>query len=123
MSPVGPGAPGVARGRPGPQDVGVTVNGVLLLSGGVDSAVLLAHLRDRGETPLCVSFDYCQRHGRELRAAADLAAHYKAPRELVHLSRNVLAGSALTGRGALPGGVPADDPAQAATVVPARNAV
>jgi 7-cyano-7-deazaguanine synthase len=46
---------------------------VVLLSGGLDSAVALYWARARGFTCRCVSFDYGQRHARELAAAKLLA--------------------------------------------------
>ena len=81
---------------------------VVLLSGGVDSTVLLASLRRRGDTCLAVSFDYGQSHSRELRAAAAIADHYGVEHEVVTIPRNVLCGSAISGADA---------------VVPARNLV
>lgn len=46
---------------------------IVLLSGGMDSAVTLAIAIDRGFAPLCLSFDYDQRHSVELKAAKALA--------------------------------------------------
>ena len=43
----------------------------ILLSGGLDSATILAVARDRGYTCYALSFDYGQRHSAELTAAAD----------------------------------------------------
>jgi len=47
---------------------------VVLLSGGLDSATVLAIARDRGYAPHALSFDYGQRHGVELKAAKRVAA-------------------------------------------------
>ena len=38
---------------------------VLLLSGGLDSAVLLAREVQAGARPICLNFNYGQRHVRE----------------------------------------------------------
>ena len=46
---------------------------VVLLSGGMDSATVLAWARTEGFTPLALSFRYGQRHDAELHAAHDLA--------------------------------------------------
>ena len=46
---------------------------VVLLSGGMDSAVVLAHLRHEGFACHALSFDYGQRHRVELERAAELA--------------------------------------------------
>jgi len=96
---------------------------VVLLSGGLDSAVLLAVEAAAGNEPMCLSFDYGQRHAdRELAAAGAVAEYYGAERVVIGLPPDVFRGSALTGGGPVPHGHYAD-PAQAATVVPNRNMV
>lgn len=92
---------------------------VLLLSGGIDSLVLLSHLRSAMD--LCLTFDYGQRHRREIEAAKAIAGHYGIAHEIVTLPP--LRGSALTRDGDVPVGVDATDPAQSATVVPNRNMI
>ncbi|MCM8813516.1 MAG: 7-cyano-7-deazaguanine synthase QueC [Candidatus Omnitrophica bacterium] len=47
---------------------------VVLLSGGLDSATVLAVAQEQGFTTTCLSFDYGQRHRRELAAARCIAA-------------------------------------------------
>lgn len=93
---------------------------VLLLSGGIDSLVVLAMEYAAGPVPLCLSVDYGQRHWRELDAAERIARHYGATLREVAFPRGLLAGSALTGQGEVPR-ARHDDPVQAATVVPGRN--
>src|SRR5262245_15858012 len=66
---------------------------VVLLSGGLDSATVLAIAESEGYAPHCLSFDYGQRHGVELRAARDVAGerpHFIMPPDLSY------GGSALT---------------------------
>ena len=46
-------------------------NAVVLVSGGMDSAVVLAIARERGFRPHALSVSYGQRHTSELAAAAD----------------------------------------------------
>jgi 7-cyano-7-deazaguanine synthase len=46
---------------------------VVLLSGGLDSAVTLYIARKKGYQPLCLIFDYGQRHRREIAAAKKIA--------------------------------------------------
>lgn len=58
---------------------------ILIHSGGLDSTVLLYHLMSRGDDVKCVSFDYGQRHGRELEAAETTCSRLLVPRESVRL--------------------------------------
>ena len=46
---------------------------IALLSGGLDSATAAALAREAGHRVIGLSFDYGQRHQRELRAAAEVA--------------------------------------------------
>ena len=55
---------------------------VLILSGGMDSATLAYDLPG-GEDLLCLSFDYGQRHRRELEAAARIAAERQAEHRII----------------------------------------
>lgn len=98
---------------------------IILLSGGLDSTVLAAHLARDGFSPEAITIDYGQRHARELAAAAKIAAHLGIRHDIIDLSglRHLLTGSALTDPDIpVPHGHYAD-PAQAATIVPNRNAV
>ena len=94
---------------------------VVLLSGGLDSATLLARSVKHGDEPFCLAVDYGQRHRRELDAAGAVAAHYGRSLEVVAVPPALLAGSALTGGEDVPKGLHFADPGQAVTVVPARN--
>ena len=47
---------------------------VVLLSGGLDSATVLAIVKSRGYTPYALSFRYGQRHEAELQAAKILSS-------------------------------------------------
>lgn len=49
---------------------------VIILSGGMDSAVLLAQLVAEGHEVACISFDYGQRHSIELVHARRLTQHF-----------------------------------------------
>ena len=101
---------------------------VVLLSGGMDSAVTLAEARRAGFAAHAVSFDYGQRHRAELDAAARVAKALGAAKHvIVKLDLRAFGGSALTGDIE----VPKDriDAAHAAsseipvTYVPARNTI
>lgn len=99
---------------------------VVLLSGGLDSATVLAVARDRGFTCHAMSFDYGQRHRFELSAAGRVAAALKAvEHRVVKIDLSASGGfghSALTDAIDVPkdrgdeGGVPV-------TYVPARNTI
>jgi 7-cyano-7-deazaguanine synthase len=97
---------------------------ITLLSGGLDSTVLTAHLLAGDVAVEAVTIDYGQRHRRELAAAAKVAAHYGIRHDVIDLSGlgQNLTGSALTSNIPVPEGHYAD-PAQSATVVPNRNAI
>ena len=70
---------------------------VILLSGGMDSAVVLAEARAQGRRCIALSFDYHQRHRVELEAANRVAAHLGASEHVVlSLDLRAMGGSALT---------------------------
>lgn len=100
---------------------------VVLLSGGLDSATVLAIARAEGYRVHALSFQYGQRHVFELEAAANLARRHGAAEHLVcALSLGVFGGSALTDPGlAVPHG--RSDAEMGAgvpiTYVPARNTI
>jgi 7-cyano-7-deazaguanine synthase len=95
---------------------------LILLSGGLDSATLLADRAAAGTARLAVAVNYGQRHVVELRAAARLANHYDMPFTVLDLSSwgRLLGGSALTDRSAALPQQPSAD--QSPTIVPNRNA-
>jgi 7-cyano-7-deazaguanine synthase len=96
---------------------------VILLSGGLDSATVLAIARHRGFDACCLSVDYGQRHCAELAAASRVAEALGATEHrIVHLDLNQFGGSALTDRNiAIP--VSGVGPGVPVTYVPARNTV
>lgn len=96
---------------------------VVLLSGGLDSATVLAVAKRDGFSPCALSFDYGQRHRAELTAARRVAQAAGVEQHLVlALDLRPIGGSALTTdmpvpKDALPSeGIPV-------TYVPARNTV
>jgi 7-cyano-7-deazaguanine synthase len=100
---------------------------VVLVSGGMDSAVALAEARAAGFAACALSFDYGQRHAVELEAARRVAESGGAvEHRVVRLDLAALGGSALTEAGIA---VPLDRPdteiglGVPATYVPARNTV
>lgn len=97
---------------------------VVLLSGGLDSATVLAIARAEGYVCHALSVDYGQRHGAELAAAARVAAALGAvAHKVVRIDLGAFGGSALTDSSiAVPtGGLQAG--AIPITYVPARNTI
>ena len=99
---------------------------VVLLSGGLDSATVLAIARRDGFAPHALSFRYGQRHALELAAAGRIAAALGAVRHVVvPIDLSLFGGSALTADI----DVPKDRTGEAmahgipVTYVPARNTV
>ena len=96
---------------------------VVLLSGGLDSATVLAIARAEGYACHALSFDYGQRHGAELRAAERIAEAFGVTeRKRIHIGLDAIGGSALTDAA-----IAVPDHPQAGvipvTYVPARNTV
>ena len=76
---------------------------IVLLSGGLDSATVLAIAASRGFRIAALSFDYGQRHAREIAAAAAIAGHYRVLRhETLKIDLRAFGGSALTADIAVP---------------------
>ena len=96
---------------------------VVLLSGGLDSATVLAIARSEGRECLALSFVYGQRHGVELAASRRVAAAIGVREHVEYtLDLRQFGGSALTSDIA----VPKDDLGHVGipiTYVPARNTV
>ena len=95
---------------------------IVLLSGGLDSATVLAIAREAGFVCHALSLDYGQRHKAELLAAARVAASLGAvEHRVMRLGLGELGGSALTDAAiAIP-----ETPSEGipVTYVPARNTV
>lgn len=99
---------------------------VVLVSGGLDSATILAIAKSEGFEPYAISFDYGQRHRFELAAAARVCTAAGVKRHIVvPLDLRAFGGSALTADIAVPkdrseeqmtAGIPV-------TYVPARNTI
>ncbi len=118
--------PSPAKSRLGDTPVIIpSMKAVLLHSGGLDSSVLLYHLRDQGHDVAALSVRYGQRHHREIDAAAAICVRAGVEHRVADLAglRELLVGSALTDDAvAMPtGGYGIDNMKQ--TVVPNRNMV
>ena len=58
---------------------------VILLSGGLDSTVVLALALAQGRQCSALSFDYAQRHREELERAQKIAAYYEIPHRIISI--------------------------------------
>jgi 7-cyano-7-deazaguanine synthase len=98
---------------------------VVLLSGGLDSATVLAIARDEGHQCFALSFDYGQRHRVELQAASRVAiAGGASEHKILGLPIGELGGSALTDDAIdVPEASDYVESAIPVTYVPARNTV
>lgn len=96
---------------------------VVLLSGGLDSATVLALAREQGFDCYCLSVDYGQRHLAELAAASRVATALGAiGQRVIHLDINQFGGSALTDS-KIDVPVAGVQPGIPVTYVPARNTI
>lgn len=101
---------------------------IVLLSGGLDSATVLAIAQSRGFQPIALSFRYGQRHVIEIDAARRIAAAQNAhEHHIVDIDLRSVGGSSLTADIAVPKNRSsmeiAADRAIPSTYVPARNTI
>lgn len=99
---------------------------VVLLSGGLDSATVLAMAMAQGFDAHCLTIAYGQRHGIETRAARNVCAAMKVhDHRVVNIDLRAFGGSALTDDIAVPKDRSDDEIAHGVpiTYVPARNTI
>ena len=99
---------------------------VVLLSGGLDSATVLAICRAEGFEAYALSFRYGQRHAREIAAAQNVARSLGAEEHrIAKIDLRLFGGSALTAEMAVPKARSANEMASGipVTYVPARNTI
>lgn len=108
--------------EPAPQHGRAGAKAVVLLSGGLDSATVLAYARSQGYECYCLSLDYHQRHIAELNAAKKVAEVMGAAvHKTAQLDLSLFGGSALTDAAiAVPESASEGIPV---TYVPARNTI
>ncbi len=96
---------------------------VILLSGGLDSATVLAMAKNEGRECLALSIVYGQRHHIELEAAKRVASAIGVAEHVIHaLDLRVFGASALTSDVDVPKDA-VDAPGIPITYVPARNTI
>lgn len=100
---------------------------VIIYSGGMDSFTLLHHVLAQGFAPdevACLTFNYGQRHVREIEAAKTVCQGLKITHKIVDISaiNTLMAGSSLTDDIEIPEGHYAEE-SMKSTVVPNRNMV
>src|SRR5690554_2595223 len=97
---------------------------VVIYSGGMDSFTVLHHALKQGHNVYALSFNYGQRHVRELDAAATVCQQLNVPHKIVDITaiNSLLAGSSLTSDIAIPEGEYEEDNMRS-TVVPNRNMI
>lgn len=106
-------------------------NTLVLLSGGMDSAVAFANAINENGKASAVSFNYGQKHSKELESAKLLTSYYRSLDKSSVVNHFILdltgaadafKGSSLTGGGSVPDGHYADE-SMKKTVVPNRNMI
>lgn len=97
---------------------------IVIYSGGMDSFTVLNKAIADGKQPLALSFDYGQRHKKELDYAARVCAELNVPHKIVDISaiNALVGGSALTDDIDVPEGH-YEEPSMKTTVVPNRNMI
>ncbi|WP_111732513.1 7-cyano-7-deazaguanine synthase QueC [Roseovarius amoyensis] len=100
------------------------MNTIVICSGGLDSVTLAHKVAAQGRLGGLLSFDYGQRHVKELESAAACAARLGVGHEVIDISGvgRMLSGSALTDEVAVPDGHYAEETMKL-TIVPNRNAI
>lgn len=104
----------------------MTKNAVILLSGGLDSATVLAMARAQGYACHALSFRYGQRHAVELEAAQNIArAMQVVQHKIADIDLRLFGGSALTDAIDVPKHATVEEIGQGIpiTYVPARNTI
>lgn len=75
---------------------------IVLLSGGLDSTVMLAHALNKGRECIAITFNYRQRNQAELDSAKLVTAHYSVQHKIMVISANTFGSSSLTSSSQVP---------------------
>jgi 7-cyano-7-deazaguanine synthase len=102
---------------------------IVLLSGGLDSTVILALAHEKKRDCKAISIDYGQRHNIELESAKVIAAYYGVPHHIIKLDPSIFGQSSLLSKNdghIVPKDRNANEIKQSptpSTYVPARNTI
>lgn len=98
---------------------------ILIYSGGMDSTTLLYKLLAEGDRVRALSFNYGQRHKKELKAAAKICKKLGVPHKIVDITaiKSLMEGSALTSDNVRVPEGHYKDKTMKLTVVPNRNMI
>ena len=97
---------------------------ITVLSGGLDSSVLAYYIQQQGTNQICLTFDYGQRHNKEIESAKQITELLSVEHSIVDISsiKTLLGGSSLTDDVPVPHGH-YESESMKQTVVPNRNAI
>ena len=97
---------------------------VVIYSGGMDSFTVLNRALKDGKQVYALSFDYGQRHVKELECASEVCKELNVPHKIIDISaiNELLAGSSLTDDIEIPEGH-YEEESMKSTVVPNRNMI
>ena len=97
---------------------------IVLLSGGLDSTVVLALAKEEGLECIAISFDYGQKHKIELDCAREIAKLYQCDHKVIKIDPNGLSNSSLINDSSVPKGRSRKEMMEQgipSTYVPGRN--
>lgn len=94
---------------------------IVIFSGGLDSTVCLAIAKNSFDKVIAITFDYGQRHNREIDSAKKISKYYSVENKIITFNSRDWGGSALTSDTEVPeSGIKNEIPV---TYVPARNII
>ncbi|BAB60262.1 hypothetical protein [Thermoplasma volcanium GSS1] len=97
---------------------------VVLLSGGLDSSTVLAYALNKGFEVYAISFDYGQRHLKEMKSSEAISKFYNVDRKIVKVDLRSIGKSALTDNIEVPSrDISTIEEEIPVTYVPARNTI
>ena len=96
---------------------------VVLLSGGLDSSTTLFYVKKKGFIPVCLIFDYGQRHRKEVKSAIKIANYAKVDYYIIKTSLPWKGSSLLDRRTSIPNNKEINSKIIPSTYVPARNLI